>query len=240
MKESISFSQEVAGLHALGLLTWAAGRFGDTVVNANSLGQEDQIIFAMIATAQIPIETFTLDTGRLFPETYDLIAETEKIYGRRIASLVPESKELEALIVRQGINGFYESKEARIACCQVRKIGPLRRALAGKKAWICGLRRGQSQARSHVERVSWDEANNLWRICPLADWEDAAVSEYVLKNRIPIHPLHAKGFPSIGCACCTQAVPAGGDPRSGRWWWEDDQRKECGLHWAKKSDLHKG
>lgn len=235
MKESSGLKSEISNLDALGLLGWASHHFGDAVVNASSLGQEDQIIFAMIAQAKIPISTFTLDTGRLFPESYDLIATTEKTYDRRIVSLVPDTQELETLVSRQGINGFYDSKEARVACCQVRKIGPLRRVLAGKQAWICGLRRDQSLARSQVERISWDEANQLWRICPLADWDDAAVADYVVKHQVPIHPLHAKGYPSIGCACCTRSVPIGGDPRSGRWWWEDDQRKECGLHWAKKT-----
>jgi phosphoadenosine phosphosulfate reductase len=230
MTHGEDYTQEVSTLTAGQIVAWAAKRFVGQVAFASALGLEDQAILHLIAAGNLEIPTFTLDTGRLFPQTYDLIARSEYRYGRKIAVTFPDAAQVEQFVAHQGINGFRDGKEQRLACCNVRKIAPLRRALAGKKAWICGLRRSQSGARSQVERIAWDEANGLWKICPLADWTDEQLISYVKSEAIPINPLHEQGFSSIGCACCTRAVPPGEDPRSGRWWWENDGIRECGLH----------
>jgi sulfate adenylyltransferase large subunit/phosphoadenylyl-sulfate reductase (thioredoxin) len=198
------------------------------IVFTTSFGLEDQAILHLIAERGGDIEIATLDTGRLFPATHALWAETERRYGLRIRALYPRHDDLEALIERQGINGFYESRAARIACCQVRKIEPLARALAGARGWIAGLRAEQSAHRRDMALVTAERG--LIKLNPIFDWTRQQLLDFVAANHIPVNPLHAKGFASIGCAPCTRAIAPGEDERAGRWWWEGEEKKECGLH----------
>ena len=195
-----------------------------------SFGLEDQAITHAIASSALDVDIVTIDTGRLFPETYDVWMETEKRYGIRIKAVTPERGSLEAFVSQHGINGFRASSTNRQTCCAIRKSEPLRRALVGANAWITGLRGEQSQHRCHTPLAEFDEHHGLIKINPLADWRKPDVARYVADNRIPYNVLHDRGFPSIGCAPCTRAVRAGEPERAGRWWWEDDQKKECGLH----------
>ena len=195
-----------------------------------SFGLEDQAITHAIASNSLGIELVTIDTGRLFPETHDIWAETEARYGPRIRAVTPDRERVEAYVVEHGINGFRESIDNRLSCCGIRKSEPLRRALAGASAWITGLRAEQSQHRQSTPLAEFDERYALVKINPLADWTARDVARYVADNRIPYNVLHDRGFPSIGCAPCTRAVRVGDPERAGRWWWEKDQKKECGLH----------
>jgi phosphoadenosine phosphosulfate reductase len=197
---------------------------------STSLGIEDQAILHAIAGSGAAIDVFTLDTGRLFPETIDTIAESEARYGIKIRVLAPEAGEVEALVARDGVLGFRNSIEARKACCHVRKVVPLKRGLEGAAGWVTGLRRGQSGGRADVPFAAWDEAFKLVKLNPIADWPLETLEAYVQEHAIPVNPLHANGFPSIGCAPCTRAIRPGEDIRAGRWWWESDWGKECGLH----------
>ncbi|TFV93606.1 phosphoadenylyl-sulfate reductase [Algoriphagus kandeliae] len=203
--------------------------FPDKVVFSTSLGQEDQVITQMIASQNLPIQIFSLDTGRLFPETLELLARTESKYKTRINVYYPERESVEKLVSDQGINGFYESVENRKSCCFVRKVEPLKRALAGNEVWITGLRAEQSSNRSAMKIIEWDESNQILKYNPLLDWNFDQMLAYIEEHQIPYNPLHDKGFISIGCAPCTRAIFPGENPRSGRWWWEDS-KKECGLH----------
>jgi phosphoadenosine phosphosulfate reductase len=211
-------------------------RIPGRVVFTTSFGLEDQAITHAICTAYpgLDIEIVTLDTGRLFPETYDLWAETEERYGRRIPAYAPETRALQALIADQGINGFRRSVENRQACCGVRKVAPLSRALAGASGWVTGLRAEQSQGRAATPFAAFDPGYGLIKVNPLADWNRQDLAQYVADNAIPYNPLHDRGFPSIGCAPCTRAVRVGEPERAGRWWWENDAKKECGLHLGPK------
>lgn len=201
------------------------------VVFASSLGLEDQVIFDLIARLELDIPVFTLDTGRLFRETYDLIATTEKKYGRRIKVFFPRTEDVEAMTEKYGVNLFFDSVELRRECCRVRKLEPLSRALAPYRAWICGLRREQAVTRSAATAAEIDGHGRL-KINPLIAWSEADLQAYVRRYEVPFNPLHEQGFPSIGCACCTRAVAPGEHPRTGRWWWEAPEQKECGLHWV--------
>jgi len=207
-----------------------AATFGGRIVFTTSFGIEDQLIAHHIVTEQLPIEVVTLDTGRLFPSTYKLWQETEERYGARIRACYPDAERLSAVIADQGINGFYYSKDARLACCNVRKVEPLRRALAGASAWITGLRADQSGQRSSVEFSTWDAEHDLVKLSPLFDWTREQIAAECQALGVPVNELHAKGFPSIGCEPCTRAVRPGEPERAGRWWWETDEAKECGLH----------
>ncbi len=227
------FAAELAGAPAEAILTWAASHFAGRIALASSLGAEDQVLTDLIARYVPGLPVFTLDTGRLFPQTYDLIARTERRYRLRIQIYFPAAAAVEALVARDGIDGYRAGVEQRKACCQVRKVEPLRRALAGRAAWVCGLRREQSVTRGGLAPVEWDAANKMVKINPLADWSEEQVWEYIRANDVPYHPLHDQGYPSIGCACCTRAVAPGEDVRSGRWWWENPEHKECGLHGRK-------
>ena len=173
---------------------------------------------------------FTLDTGRLFPETYSLIERTNMTYGIRIQLFYPDYRRLEQMVNENGVNLFYESIEKRRLCCHIRKLEPLKRAFAGLKVWICGLRHAQSVTRSDNRLVEWDENNNMLKVNPLIDWTEEQVWDYIRRCGVPYNKLHDQGFPSIGCQPCTRAVAAGEDIRAGRWWWEDPMHKECGLH----------
>jgi phosphoadenosine phosphosulfate reductase len=202
------------------------------IVLTTSFGQEAQLIAHHIFTEKLPIEIVTLDTGRQFPETYKVWQETEERYGRRIRAIYPEAEAVADLVADQGINGFYYSEDARNACCDVRKVQPLGRALEGASAWIVGLRADQSRHRQSVKLASWDSHHELIKFAPLFDWTRDEVAAECAKLGVPVNALHAQGFPSIGCAPCTRAVRPGEPERAGRWWWEADQTKECGLHLA--------
>ena len=211
------------------LLSILSKELGNNLVFATSMGAEDQVIFDMISRLGLDIPVFTLDTGRLFQETYDLIAETEKKYNKKIKIYFPERKTVEEMVNQDGINSFYESIEFRKKCCHVRKLEPLSRALKPYRAWICGLRREQSETRSDLQVIDLD-SNKKIKINPLIDWTEEDVWDYIKKHDVPYNRLHDKGFLSIGCAGCTRAVAPGEHVRSGRWWWEDPEQKECGLH----------
>jgi phosphoadenosine phosphosulfate reductase len=200
------------------------------MIFTTSFGLEDQIIIDAIAAIDLDIEIVTLDTGRLFPQTYTVWSETERRYGRRIRAVYPAQQRLEDLVERQGIDGFYTSVGHRLACCEVRKVEPLERALAGAQAWVTGLRADQSADRATVTFASHDASRGLIKINPLFDYGRAALSALAAGRAIPVNPLHAQGFASIGCAPCTRAIASGEAERAGRWWWEEEQKKECGLH----------
>lgn len=225
-----SLRREIAGKNEKELLAFVAERFGKEAVFATSLGAEDQVLTDLIARNSLDIPIVTLDTGRLFPETLDLIAETEAHYGVRITVFAPDAAELEELVNTHGVNCFRQSKELRKLCCRVRKLSPLKRALAGKKLWICGLRRDQSVTRFGIEVLEDDPANGLLRLNPLADWSESYLWNYIQAHRVPYNVLHDRGYPSIGCDCCTRAVRRVEDVRAGRWYWEEPEHRECGLH----------
>ena len=207
------------------------------IVFTTSFGLEDQALTHWIFGSGLDIAVVTLDTGRLFPETYALWSETEQRYGKRIRGVYPRGEALEELVADQGIDGFYLSVEARKACCGVRKVEPLRRALGGVSAWVTGLRADQSTNRLGMELVSFDPSYGLIKANPLLDWSRDALFSFVKENGVPLNPLHERGFPSIGCAPCTRAIRPGEPERAGRWWWEDEARKECGLHVAEDGRL---
>ncbi|HEY9056374.1 MAG TPA: phosphoadenylyl-sulfate reductase [Aurantimonas sp.] len=205
-------------------------RAGGPVVFTTSLGIEDQMIAHLIFANDLPVQVKTLDTGRLFPETYTLWRETEEKYGRRIKALYPQADALEALVNDQGIDGFYYAPEFRRNCCGVRKVEPLARALAGAAGWVTGLRRDQSANRSDMDFVSFDGARGLIKANPIFDWSRAAIVAFTAEHGVPVNALHAKNFLSIGCAPCTRAIRPGEPERAGRWWWEEETKRECGLH----------
>jgi phosphoadenosine phosphosulfate reductase len=201
------------------------------LVFSTSFGIEDQVITDMVFGGALGnIEVFTLDTGRLFPETYATWDKTLLNYGKKIKPYYPEQEAVEAFVEANGINGFYGSVALRKSCCGIRKIVPLQRALSGASVWVTGLRAEQSAYRSGMQKVEWDDTHQLYKYNPLMDWSFEQVQEYIKKNAVPYNPLHDKGFVSIGCAPCTRAVKEGEDFRAGRWWWEDASKKECGLH----------
>jgi len=230
------YRRQARGLNAEETLRWAARTFAGGLTVASSLGAEDQVLVHMIARGDLGIPVFTLDTGRMFNESYELMATTQAALGVTITPYFPDAAEVEAMVAGHGINLFYDSVEQRKRCCNVRKVRPLRRALAGKSAWVTGLRRAQSVTRTALETVEWDEQNGLVKISPLADWSEDDVWEYIRANDVPYNALHDRGFPSIGCAPCTRAVAPGADPRSGRWWWEHPEHRECGLHSNEPAD----
>jgi sulfate adenylyltransferase large subunit/thioredoxin-dependent adenylylsulfate APS reductase len=223
-------NRELVGLAPAARIARFRQEVDGNIVFTTSFGLEDQVLTHQIAETGADIAIATLDTGRLFPETYNVWAETERRYARRIRAVYPQTEALEALVARQGINGFYDTREARLSCCHVRKVEPLNRALAGAQGWITGLRADQSANRSTVELVSVDVERNLLKLSPLADWTRDAALAYAAANAVPINPLHQKGFVSIGCAPCTRAIAPGESERAGRWWWEEEGKKECGLH----------
>ena len=197
---------------------------------ATSFGAEDMVLLDLIDRLGLRVDAFTLDTGRLHEETHALIDEARRRYRTPVRVLFPDAAGVEELVARQGVNGFRDGIEQRKACCRVRKLEPLARALAGRDLWITGLRREQSPTRASVEVLARDRVNGLMKLNPLADWTSADVRAYVDAFSVPVNALHARGFPSIGCAPCTRAVAPGEDERSGRWWWEAPLQRECGLH----------
>ncbi len=205
-------------------------RLPGRLVFTTSLGLEDQAIAHAIFTQDLTIDVVSLDTGRLFPETHRVWVETERRSGRRIGALAPRHESVEALVADQGIEGFRASLAARQACCAVRKVEPLGRALAGAAGWITGLRSEQSGDRIGTPLAAVDRTRGLIKLNPLFDWTRAEVADFVRAHDVPYNTLHDRGFLSIGCAPCTRAVAPGEDERAGRWWWENDRKKECGLH----------
>jgi len=218
------------GLDLQARLALARQEIDGRVVLTTSFGLEDQAITHAIVSQGLAIELVTLDTGRLFPETYEVWSETERRYGVRIRGFSPEQRALEDLVARQGIDGFRETVAARNACCGVRKVAPLARALDGAAGWITGMRAEQSVTRADTAAAAFDAARSLVKVNPLFDWLRGDVQDYVRIHDIPYNKLHDRGFLSIGCAPCTRAVKPGEPERAGRWWWEQDDKKECGLH----------
>ncbi len=207
-----------------------ANNFKDQMVFSTSFGWEDQAISHMIFSEKLPINVFTLETGRLFTETYYVWNRTLEMYEQPIKAYFPDKDILERFITEKGPNSFYESVENRKSCCGIRKVEPLNRALKGQKIWITGIRADQSANRENMDWVEWDETHQLVKVHPIFNWSLQDVKDYVRTNNVPYNPLHDKGFPSIGCQPCTRAVQEGEDFRAGRWWWEDQTKKECGLH----------
>lgn len=210
-------------------LAAAAAEF-PAITMANSLGAEDMVLTDVIATNKLAIEIFSLDTGRLPLETYDLMAKVQAHYGLKLKFYYPNHEAVEAFTRENGINGFYDSVALRKACCHARKVEPLGRALAGKQAWITGLRAEQSTTRTDLPKQQFDEGNGLIKLNPLSAWSEKEVWAYIRLNKVPYNALHDKFYPSIGCAPCTRPVSIGEDVRAGRWWWENPETKECGLH----------
>ncbi len=222
---------QLAGLSTLDeRLTAIAAAVPGRITFSTSLGIEDQAVTHAIAATRANIDIFTLDTGRHFPETLATLFETEGKYGIKIKVMAPDATESENLVAEDGIFGFRYSVDARKACCDIRKVRPLNRALAGASGWITGLRREQSQGRAEVPFAAFDPLQGVIKLNPIADWPLARLEAYVTGNAVPVNPLHAKGFPSIGCQPCTRAIAPGEDIRAGRWWWENENAKECGLH----------
>ncbi len=206
-----------------------ASLFPRKVVFSSSLGQEDQVITDAIFKNLIPVKVFTIDTGRLFNEAYELLDKTTARYKQRVQVYFPDADDVEEFAVKKGINGFYESVENRKECCHIRKVKPLSRALAGADVWITGLRAEQSANRKDMPMIEWDENKQLYKFNPLINWSYDDVLDYIKEFNVPYNSLHDRGFLSIGCAPCTRAIEPGEDARAGRWWWETSQ-KECGLH----------
>jgi phosphoadenosine phosphosulfate reductase len=210
-------------------LRYVAITYPGQVVFSSSFGQEDQVLANVIFKQKFDIEVFTLDTGRLFPETYELMDKTKARYKATFKTYFPDAKEVENLVEVKGYHSFYESVENRKECCKIRKIVGLKRAIKGKAVWITGLRAEQSENRSELKMWEWDEANQIHKFNPLVNWSLEEVNEYLTEQKVPQNSLHAKGFVSIGCQPCTRAISEGEEARAGRWWWEESQ-KECGLH----------
>ena len=231
MKNKISsLNQQLANTDAAGLLSYFIKEYKGRIALSSSLGLEDQVLTNMVCSIDKNVKIFTLDTGRLFPETYDLIHRTNQKYGIRMQIFFPEAHHVEEMVREKGINLFYNSIEDRKTCCRIRKIEPLQRAFSGLDVWICGLRRDQSVTRAEMQPIEWDENNGLIKLNPLIDWTEEQVRDYIKTNKIPYNPLHDRDFPSIGCQPCTRAILPGEDLRAGRWWWENPDTKECGLH----------
>lgn len=213
-------------------LQWVAKNFSNAKFST-ALGEEDQVLTHLISKLSHPIEIFTLDTGRLFSESYDLLAITNTRFKMDIQVYFPEAKAVENYVHANGVNGFYDSIENRKQCCQVRKVQPLKRALANADLWITGLRSSQSANRQQMSKIEWDAGMKVLKYNPLLDWTDQQLKEYIDQHNIPVNSLHKKGYASIGCAPCTRAILPGEDLRAGRWWWESSA-KECGLHSTKE------
>jgi phosphoadenosine phosphosulfate reductase len=209
--------------------------FPDKIIFTTSFGIEDQVITHKIFTNNLNIKVATLDTGRLFSETYKVFSGTIKKYKKKITTYFPENGAVEKMVTEKGPYSFYESKDNRIECCTIRKIKPLNRALADMECWITGIRADQSDNRSGMSNLEFDDQKNIFKYHPLFDWSLEDVQNYIKENNIPYNVLHDKGFVSIGCEPCTRAIHKGQNFRAGRWWWEDNGAKECGLHNSTKT-----
>lgn len=212
------------------VLSYFLSTYSGFTTFSTSLGVEDQVITHLLVTSGLPFKIFTLDTGRLFQETYNILDLTIKKYNLDLQIFFPETAAIESMVRQHGINLFYDSLENRHHCCFVRKTEPLKRALQGMKVWITGLRKDQSVTRANAEMISWDSAYNLIKVNPLIHWSEAEVWDYIRRHHVPYNELHDQGYPSVGCTPCTRAVQQGEDIRAGRWWWELPSNKECGLH----------
>lgn len=204
---------------------------------SSSLGAEDMVLTDMVAREGLPIEIFTLDTGRLHAETRDMLGRVQSHYGLALRVMQPDAQAVAEYVTTHGRDAFYGSVELRQRCCEIRKVEPLRRALEGKRAWVTGLRRGQSTARGELRLASYDAGLRIAKFNPLAEWSGNDVWDYLRANQVPTNPLHERGYPSVGCEPCTRAVAPGADERSGRWWWEEEGKKECGLHVEEKNGV---
>ncbi len=224
-----SLLEEIQDLSLEASLLLMGQRFAGRAVFSSALGQEDQVIAHAIFKNQLPVQVFSLDTGRLFHETYALWEETEQLYQAKIKAYYPDATQIEDFVDSHGINSFYESVENRKLCCNIRKVQPLKRALAGASVWITGLRAAQSDNRSNISLLEWDEAFQIIKFNPIIGWSYEDMLAYLALYHIPSNKLHQSGFISIGCAPCTRAIAPGEEARAGRWWWEQTQ-KECGLH----------
>lgn len=225
-----SLTERLAGVNPVDALRTLAEQFPGEVIFSTSLGYEDQVITDLILANAIPIKIFTLDTGRMFSETYSVWKKTNDRYNTKLEAYFPDRTAEERLMTDKGPYSFYDSVENRKECCGIRKVEPLDRALKGQKIWITGIRAEQSANRQSMTQLEWDSAHNLFKFHPLLDWTFEDVKQYVKDNNVPYNPLHDRGFVSIGCQPCTRAIQPGEDFRAGRWWWEDNSKKECGLH----------
>lgn len=231
MQNEVSeINQKFKGSAPEDILSWAVDNFRGKIAFSTSLGAEDQVLTHMLAGLDKPVKIFTLDTGRLFQETYDLLDITQKKYRLPIDIYFPDASFVEKMVHEKGVNLFYENIENRRLCCRIRKIDPLTRALEGMAVWITGIRKEQSVTRAGTTLAEWDPEFNIMKINPLIHWTSDMVWQFIRDRKIPVNELHAKGYPSIGCLPCTRAVLDGEDVRSGRWWWEISHFKECGLH----------
>ena len=229
-QKALELNSELKGQSVEVVLKRLLEEFDHRIALSSSLSIEDQLLTDALVKINPQVRIFTLDTGRLFPETYDLIEKTNTKYGIKLDVYFPDYHEVQQLIKTDGINLFYKGIEQRKACCQIRKLNPLRRAFEGLDGWICGLRKEQSVTRNQIELIEWDANNQLIKVNPLIDYTEEAVWEYIRTHQVPFNKLQLQGFPSIGCQPCTRAVQPGEDIRSGRWWWENPEHKECGLH----------
>jgi len=231
MKQKIEqLNQQFEGKTPEEVLQYFLFEYKGKIALSSSLSIEDQVLTDLIVKTDKSTRIFTLDTGRLFPETYSLIDKTNLTYDIHLEVMFPDYQEVEKMVKEEGINLFYNGIEQRKTCCRVRKLDPLKRAFQGLEVWICGLRKEQSVTRQAVQLIEWDENNGLIKLNPLIHFTEDEVWEYIKKYRVPYNKLHDKGFPSIGCQPCTRAVNPGEDIRAGRWWWENPDQKECGLH----------
>mgnify|MGYP001791986233 CR=1 FL=1 len=231
LKNKIPRITEQAGVLSIDeLLLQLSNQFQGEAIFSTSFSYEDQIVTHKILSEDLPIKIFTLDTGRLFPETYSVWNATNEKYNTHIKAFYPDHYLLQDFVAEKGPNSFYESVENRKDCCYIRKVEPLKRALKGNSVWITGLRAEHSIERHNMPQVEWDETNNVIKYHPLLHWTFDEVKQYISENKILYNPLHDRGFVSIGCAPCTRAIKPGEDFRAGRWWWEDATKKECGLH----------
>lgn len=231
LKNKISnLGDKIRGLSIDDMLKYVTQNFKNEVIFSSSFSYEDQLITHKILINNLPITIFTLDTGRFFPETYSVWNATNEKYNTTIKAYYPDHSLLEKFVEEKGPNSFYESVENRKGCCYIRKVEPLKRALKGNAVWITGLRAEHSADRHDMPQVEWDESNNIIKYHPLLHWTTEEVKQYISENKIPYNSLHDKGFVSIGCEPCTRAIKPGENFRAGRWWWEDSDKKECGLH----------
>jgi phosphoadenosine phosphosulfate reductase len=227
---ALDLLHQTGGLSVSDTLKHLVGLFEGVSTFSTSFSYEDQAIMHLIASQQLNVNIFTLDTGRLFPETYSVWSSTLQRYNLPITAYYPNEQLLQDWVLANGPNAFYESTDLRKGCCNIRKVEPLKRALNGKKLWITGLRAEHSPNRESLPIIEWDEVNQLFKYHPILHWTTEETKAYIAENNIPYNPLHDKGFVSIGCAPCTRAIKPGEDFRAGRWWWEDASKKECGLH----------
>jgi phosphoadenosine phosphosulfate reductase len=224
---ALELEQKAAAVHAQ--LAAALEQHG-RLVYSNSLGAEAMVLTDIIWSQRLEIDVFSIDTGRLYEETHELLEKLQRRYRRTLRVVYPDAAALEQLVARQGVNGFYHSLEARLECCRIRKVEPFKRAIAGYAAWITGVRREQSPGRATARAVEWDAEHGLYKISPLLEWTDAEIWQYIRARRLPYNRLHDRQYPSIGCAPCTRAIQPGESRRAGRWWWEQPETRECGLH----------